>query len=230
MQPRRTALVTGANRGLGFEVARRLLRLGHRVLLGARDLQLGVEAARALASEGDVRAVALDVASPGSIVSALDGVASDGCDVDVLVNNAGVYPHGGVLDASDAAWNDAIAANFTGPLSLARLLVPAMIARGFGRVVNVSSGFGSFGEGLSGPAPYAVTKAALDALTKKLAQEVRGDVKVNACCPGWCRTRMGGAAASRSVAEGADVIVWLATLAADGPNGGFFRDRKPIPW
>jgi NAD(P)-dependent dehydrogenase (short-subunit alcohol dehydrogenase family) len=97
-------------------------------------------------------------------------------------------------------------------------------------VVNVSSGDGSFREGLEGPAAYSVSKAALNALTVKLATEVRGDVKVNAVCPGWVRTRMGGAGARRSVEKGAETVVWLATLPAHGPNGGFFRDRKRIPW
>jgi NAD(P)-dependent dehydrogenase (short-subunit alcohol dehydrogenase family) len=105
-----------------------------------------------------------------------------------------------------------------------------MIERGYGRVVNVSSGAGSFAEGLEGPPAYAVSKAALNALTVRLATETRGDVKVNAACPGWVRTRMGGSGAPRSVEEGADTIVWLATLGPDGPTGGFFRDRQPIEW
>jgi NAD(P)-dependent dehydrogenase (short-subunit alcohol dehydrogenase family) len=105
-----------------------------------------------------------------------------------------------------------------------------MVKRGYGRVVNVSSGYGAFAEGLEGPAPYSVAKAALNALTMKLAREVKGDVKVNAACPGWVRTRMGGPQANSSPEEGADTIVWLATLPARGPNGGFFRRRKQIPW
>jgi NAD(P)-dependent dehydrogenase (short-subunit alcohol dehydrogenase family) len=97
-------------------------------------------------------------------------------------------------------------------------------------VVNVSSGSGSLAEGLEGPAAYSLSKAALNALTLKLASELRGDVKVNAVCPGWVRTKMGGPRAGRSVEEGADTVVWLATLPASGPSGGFFRDRKRIPW
>ncbi|MFO6463508.1 SDR family oxidoreductase [Jannaschia sp. KMU-145] len=106
-----------------------------------------------------------------------------------------------------------------------------MTARGYGRIVNLSSGGGSFGEGLaSGHAAYAISKAALNAATVLAARGARGDVKVNAMCPGWVRTRMGGAAAPRSPAEGADTALWLATLPSDGPSGGFFRNRAPIPW
>jgi len=105
-----------------------------------------------------------------------------------------------------------------------------MSARGYGRIVNVSSGWGSFAEGMGGPGLYGVTKAALNALTVRLAKELPSTVKVNAMCPGWVRTRMGGQSATRSPDEGADTAIWLATLSDDGPTGGFFRDRKPIEW
>jgi NAD(P)-dependent dehydrogenase (short-subunit alcohol dehydrogenase family) len=123
----------------------------------------------------------------------------------------------------------ALEVNTLGPFRTCRAFVPMMLQRGYGRVVNISSGGGSFGEGL-GPAAYAVSKVALNALTVKVSQAVRGDVKVNAMCPGWVRTDMGGSGAPRSTEEAADMLVWLATLSEDGPNGGFFRDRKPIPW
>jgi NAD(P)-dependent dehydrogenase (short-subunit alcohol dehydrogenase family) len=111
-----------------------------------------------------------------------------------------------------------------------RSLVPSMIASGYGRIVNVSSGWGSFAEGMGGPGAYGVTKAALNALTVRLAKELPSTVKVNAMCPGWVRTRMGGPSATRSPEEGADTAVWLSTLPEDGPTGGFFRDREPIEW
>ncbi len=125
---------------------------------------------------------------------------------------------------------DAMAVNFVGALWTARAWMPGMNRRGYGRVVDVTSGYGSFSEGLGGPAAYAVSKAALNALTVRLSQEARGDVKVNAACPGWVRTRMGGSGAPKSVEEGADTIVWLATLPPDGPSGGLFRNRQPVPW
>lgn len=118
----------------------------------------------------------------------------------------------------------------TGPLRLIRALAPKMIERKYGRIVNLSSGWGSFAEGMGGPGLYGVTKAALNALTVRLSKEFPASVKVNAMCPGWVRTRMGGQGATKSPDEGADTAVWLATLPDDGPTGGFFRDRKPIEW
>ena len=130
---------------------------------------------------------------------------------------------------SEETFETTLEVNTVGPFRTCRALVPRMVQRGYGRVVNVSSGGGSFGEGL-GPAAYAVSKAALNALTVKMSQAVCGDVKVNAMCLGWVRTDMGGSGAPRSPQEAEDTLVWLATLPADGPNGSFFRDRKPIPW
>ncbi|HUL58387.1 MAG TPA: SDR family NAD(P)-dependent oxidoreductase, partial [Anaeromyxobacteraceae bacterium] len=151
--------------------------------------------------------------------------------VDVLVNCAGVYPSADLLaEGGAAALREAMEVNFWGPLRTCRAFLPSMNAAGHGRVVNVSSGSGAFSDGLPGPSPYAVSKAALNALTVKLAEEARGDVKVNAACPGWVATRMGGPGAPRTVEQGADGIVWLATLPASGPSGGFFRDRRPIAW
>jgi len=217
----RVALVTGGNRGIGFEVCKALAAKGLDVILAARNRELGEQAAKALGAGF----LWLDVADRTAI-----DAANDIGPVDVLVNNAGVYPPGKVLDATAEAWRDAFETNFFGALSLCRAFVPSMVKRGYGRVVNVSSGDGSFGEGLAGPAPYSLSKTVLNALTLKLASEVRGDVKINAACPGWVRTRMGGEAADLSPEEGADTIVWLATLPASGPNGGFFRRRKKIPW
>ena len=119
--------------------------------------------------------------------------------------------------------------NRIGSIRTCQAFVPGMLERGYGRVVNVSSGGGSFGEGI-GPMAYGASKAALNALTVKIAEAVRGDVKANAMCPGWVRTDMGGSGAPRSPEQAADTLVWLATLPPDGPNGGFFRDRHPIPW
>jgi NAD(P)-dependent dehydrogenase (short-subunit alcohol dehydrogenase family) len=227
----RTALVTGANRGIGLEVCRQLARAGLDVLLGARDPAAGADAAASLASQGlRVRPEILDVASDASVASCAERLRADGTAVDVLVNNAGVYPEGTVLSATWEDFRLALEVNFLGALRTCRAFAPAMVRAGHGRVVNVSSGYGSFQEGLEGPAAYGLSKAALNALTAKLASEVSGDVKVNAACPGWVRTRMGGAGASRSVEKGAETIVWLATLPAGGPNGGFFRDRRRIAW
>jgi NAD(P)-dependent dehydrogenase (short-subunit alcohol dehydrogenase family) len=226
MKNPRTALVTGGNRGIGREVCRQLKDLGLRVVLTARDAKDGRKAAAELGCLFEP----LDVASDSSVAACAASLAKAKVEIDVLVNNAGIYPDGGVLDAS---WEDlraAMEANYWGPLRGCRAFVPGMSARGYGRVVNVTSGYGLFSEGLEGPAPYTLSKAALSALTLKLSKEVRGDLKVNAVCPGWVRTRMGGKNASRPVEKGAETVVWLATLPEDGPNGGVFRDKRPLGW
>jgi NAD(P)-dependent dehydrogenase (short-subunit alcohol dehydrogenase family) len=201
-----------------------------KVVLAARDPERGEQAAQELRDEGlDVAYERLDVADSHSVEVCARRLADAGTEVDVLVNNAGVYPTEGVFSVSEEAFEMALEVNTLGPFRTCRAFVPMMLQRGYGRVVNISSGGGSFGEGL-GPAAYAVSKVALNALTVKVSQAVRGDVKVNAMCPGWVRTDMGGSGAPRSTEEAADTLVWLATLSEDGPNGGFFRDRKPIPW
>jgi NAD(P)-dependent dehydrogenase (short-subunit alcohol dehydrogenase family) len=226
----RTALVTGGNRGIGLEACRQLAEAGMRVVLAARDPEKGEDAARKLRDRGlEVTPEQLDVADPRSVGDCVRRLADAGIEIDVLVNNAGVYPTEGVFSVSEKTFEMALEINTVGPFRTCRALVPGMVQRGYGRVVNVSSGSGSFGEGL-GPAAYAVSKAALNALTVKASQAVHGDVKVNAMCPGWVRTDMGGSGAPRSPEEAAGTLVWLATLPADGSNGGFFRDREPIPW
>ncbi|GIU76633.1 MAG: 20-beta-hydroxysteroid dehydrogenase [Bryobacteraceae bacterium] len=226
-----TALVTGANRGIGLAVARRLAELGHFVFLGSRDWQAGHEAAAALRRLGlQARPLRLDLADAASIDAAVAEAATSGHTIEILINNAGVLHEKPLLELTDAEIAESIAVHLTGPLRLVQRLAPAMAARGYGRIVNVSSGWGSFAEGMGGPGLYGVTKAALNALTVRLAHELPGTIKVNAMCPGWVRTRMGGDAAPRTPEEGADTAVWLATLPPDGPTGGFFRDRQLIPW
>jgi NAD(P)-dependent dehydrogenase (short-subunit alcohol dehydrogenase family) len=229
----RTALVTGANRGIGLAVARGLARKGLAVVLTARDVDSGRAAADALRAEGHaVRFEAFDVARPDAARALAGRLAAEGVAVDVLVNNAGIEPRGDALAVGDADLRAAIETNFVGPWLACRAFLPAMIAAGYGRVVNVTSDYGSFGRGLDGPGAYSVSKAALNAATLKLAQAIPkgADVKVNAMNPGWVRTRMGGDDAARSPEEGADTVLWLATLPKNGPSGGFFEDRKPLPW
>ena len=226
----RTALVTGGNRGIGLEACRQLARTGLGVVLTARDPERGERAARGLRDEGlEVSFERLDVTDGRSVEACARRLSDAGMEIDVLVNNAGIYPTEGVFSVSEEEFARALSINTLGPFRTCQNFVPGMIERGYGRVVNVSSGGGSFGEGI-GPVAYGASKAALNALTVKVAEAVRGDVKANAMCPGWVRTDMGGAGAPRSPEQAADTLVWLATLPAEGPNGGFFRDRHPIPW
>lgn len=227
----RTALVTGANRGIGFEACRRLVRAGLHVVLTARNETNGRRAAAQLAREGiEVRFEIMDVADESSVADCAARLRRARVHVDVLVNNAGVYPHGQLPRLSTAALRAAFDTNFLGPFYTCRAFVPAMVKARWGRVVNVSSHYGSFAEGLPGAPAYSMSKAALNALTVKLAEALPPFVKVNSMCPGWVRTRMGGAGAERSVGEACDTLVWLATLGDDGPTGGFFQDRRPLSW
>jgi NAD(P)-dependent dehydrogenase (short-subunit alcohol dehydrogenase family) len=228
---KRTVLVTGGNRGIGLAISKRLAELGNSVLIGSRELKAGEGAAKSLhRPELDIRAVHMDLADAAAIDAALKEIERSGRQVDTLVNNAGVLHEKRILELTDTEIGDSIAVHLAGPLQLIRALAPSMVARGYGRIVNVSSGWGSFAEGMGGPGLYAVTKAALNALTVRLSKELPSTVKVNAMCPGWVRTRMGGKSAAKTPDEGADTAVWLATLPDDGTTGGFFRDRKSIGW
>ncbi|WP_457029266.1 SDR family NAD(P)-dependent oxidoreductase [Kitasatospora sp. P5_F3] len=227
----RTALVTGANRGIGLETCRQLATAGLDVVLCSRRADRGLAAAAGLAGlRGRVRVEQLDVESAESVRACAGRLATDGVQVDVLVNNAAVYPTTGFFAADEDLLEHTWQVNLVGAFRTCQAFVPGMAERGWGRVVNVSSGGGSLDAGLPGPPLYGITKAALNALTVTLASTVPASVKVNAVCPGWVRTDMGGAGAPLSVAQGADTVVWLAQLSESGPTGGFFRGRKPIPW
>ena len=228
------ALVTGANRGMGLETCRALAQRGYQVILTSRDQQLGQQAAQPFVQRGlSVTSFALDVTNEESIQHLQRVLEERFGGVDVLVNNAAIYPDKGrsVLEVEPETFHATMETNFYGPLRLSQAWVPGMITRGYGRVVNVSSRAGQLSAmGDFAPA-YSASKAALNALTRMVADAARGsNVLVNAVDPGWVRTRMGGPAASRSVELGADTIVWLATLPDGGPTGGFFHDRQPLPW
>jgi NAD(P)-dependent dehydrogenase (short-subunit alcohol dehydrogenase family) len=228
------ALVTGANRGIGFETCRQLADAGFHVMLTSRDPGKGQRAADLLRRQGkDVGYEHLDVTDSKSITRLLGIVRRRTGRLDALVNNAAVYldEDVSVFEVDEQTVRATLETNFYGPLAMCRAFIPVMQAQRYGRVVNVSSGAGQLSEMTGRSAAYKVSKAALNALTRIVADEVRhANVKVNAACPGWVRTSMGGPHAPRSVEQGADTIVWLATLPEEGPTGGFFRDRTPIPW
>jgi NAD(P)-dependent dehydrogenase (short-subunit alcohol dehydrogenase family) len=234
----RTALVTGANRGIGFEIARQLAKQGMKVLAGVRSEQKAQEAGVAFERIGaDVLPVLLDVSDAAGLPAILIDVERRHGAIDVLVNNAAILIDGpggfsaSLLDMTDDTFRRTWETNVLGPAATMRALMPGMIARGFGRVVNMSSLAGQLSEMGAGFPAYRVSKTALNALTRIAAAEAaRGDVKVNACSPGWVRTDMGGRDAPRMPEKGAEAAVWLATLPAEGPTGGFFQDKLPIPW
>ena len=232
--PSRTALVTGANRGIGLAVARALAHAGLRVLLGARDADQGREAAASLAAEGlAVRGEALDVADSGSIASLAARLSQEGVPVDVLINNAAVFLDQRVdlFDVSRDTMRRTLEVNTLGALETIQRFAPAMRERGWGRIVNVSSDMGQIENQRRADAAYRLSKLALNGITLQAADALRGTgVLVNAVHPGWVRTRMGGDSAGLSTTEGADTVVWAALLPEGSPTGVLFRRRTPIAW
>ena len=230
----RVALVTGANRGLGLEISRQLLDKGAIVVLAGRDLAALDEAAAHLGvDEQGAMTVRLDVTDTASITSARRDVLQRFGRVDILINNAAILvaEDGDALEISTDDYRRSFGTNVFGVIDVCRAFVPDMARAGYGRVVNVSSGAGQLAAMTTYAPAYSMSKTALNAFTRLLAHEYQSDgVLVNAVDPGWVRTDMGGPSAPRSPQEGAAGIVWLATLRADGPTVGFFRNRRPIAW
>jgi NAD(P)-dependent dehydrogenase (short-subunit alcohol dehydrogenase family) len=222
---------------MGLETCRQLARHGHRVVLTSRDGAQGEKAAASLTKEGlEVHARTLDVTDAASITRLARKVEKEFGGADVLVNNAALYLDEGtsVLDVTMDVVRTTLETNLYGPLLLCQEFVPGMLQRVYGRIVNVSSGAGQLSSMGDYAPSYSMSKAALNALTRMVADAVRdrggGDVLVNAVDPGWVRTEMGGRGAPRSVEQGVDTTIWLATLPAGGPTGGFFHDRRPAEW
>jgi NAD(P)-dependent dehydrogenase (short-subunit alcohol dehydrogenase family) len=230
----RVALVSGGNRGIGRDVVRQLGERGITVVLGSRDPKRGEKVAADLEAQG-LRIVVkqLDVRDEASVERVARELEEEFGRLDILVNNAGIADpwRGTAEDADFDAVKDVMETNLFGAWRLAKAVIPLMRRNGYGRIVNVSSGMGQLSD-MGGHSPgYRMSKTGLNALTRMLASELAGEnILVNSVCPGWVRTDMGGSGARRSVERGADTPVWLATLPDGGPNGGFFRDREPIPW
>ncbi|MBU6358873.1 MAG: SDR family oxidoreductase [Chloroflexi bacterium] len=230
------ALVTGANRGIGQQICADLAAKNIQVVLTSRDLQKGEAAAQIIrASQPQVQIVVqqLDVTSDESVNALHDFVLKTYGRLDILVNNGAI-----LIDDDVSIFNldiprlqATLEANLYGPLRLCQAFIPLMQTNGYGRVVNVSSEMGQLSDMGVGTAAYRISKTALNSLTTIFAAEVgRGNIKINCCTPGWVRTDMGGPSAHKSVAEGADTPVWLATLPDDAPTGQFFADREIIAW
>jgi len=227
----RVALVSGGNRGIGLEVCRRLAEGGLTVILGSRDEERGREAAERL--PGGVAVRQLDVADPGSVEKLARSVEKDFGRLDVLVNNAAISNDEGQsgAEADLDRVREAIEANLFGAWRLCQVAIPHMRRERYGRIVNVSTGLAAL-EDMGGGSPgYRISKTSLNALTRILASELRGTgILINAVNPGWVQTDMGGRNANRTVEEGADGVVWAATLPNSGPSGCFFRDRRNVAW
>jgi NAD(P)-dependent dehydrogenase (short-subunit alcohol dehydrogenase family) len=231
MSGQKTVLVTGANKGIGFEIVRQLLAQGLRVFLTARNVVAGKEAASSLA--GDVHFLQMDVSDDASIQKGANAYGELSDFLDVLINNAAIYPDKNfdILTISREQLVETFQTNTFGPAKVTQAFLPFLKKSSAPRIINISSGYGEIG-GLSYGVPsYCLSKLALNGVTIMLDQALRAEgIAVYAMCPGWVRTDMGGANASRSVEEGADTAVWLATNGPQTLSGKFFRDRSVIGW
>jgi NAD(P)-dependent dehydrogenase (short-subunit alcohol dehydrogenase family) len=225
--------VTGANRGIGLEVCHQLARRGYVVVLGSRDEAKGEAAAEHLIRNGlRIIPCQLDVTDPASIERARRRVTDRVGRLDVLVNNAAILydTWQRVVDADLDQVRAAFETNTLGAWNVVRAFLPLLRRSPYARIVNVSSEAGSLASMGGGTPAYNLSKAALNALTRMLAADLRKEgILVNAVCPGWVATDMGGPG-GRPVAEGAASVIWAATLPDDGPTGGFFRDGRSVPW
>src|SRR6266496_3368160 len=225
--------VTGANKGIGREVARQLAAKGFHVFIGARNRSAGRKAADEIAKKGgEATFLEIDVSDNNSVAAAAREFAKASDHLDVLVNNAGIIVDGddAILEISDELLRKTLETNTLGALRVIRAFVPLLARSKAPRVINISSGGGQLTGGADGWAPaYCISKTALNGVTSQLAAALP-KFAINSVCPGWVRTDMGGRSATRSVEEGADTIVWLATDAPQHLTGKFLRDRKEIPW
>jgi NAD(P)-dependent dehydrogenase (short-subunit alcohol dehydrogenase family) len=234
MSDPKVVLVTGGNRGIGFEICRQLADLGWKVLLTARSEEKGQSACERLRAQGgDVLFHRLDVTRAEDIEGLRDWVEREVGRLDVLINNAAISPEHGrtPLQVDMATVREIIEANLLAPWAVSLAFVPLLKKSGGGQIIMISSGKGSFFKLAADHPAYRVSKTALNSLTVCLADELReSGIHVNAVTPGWVRTHLGGARAPRSVEEGALGTIWLATMEESVPTGKFFRDREEFPW
>jgi NAD(P)-dependent dehydrogenase (short-subunit alcohol dehydrogenase family) len=229
----RVGVVTGANRGIGLGVVRQLAQDGYTAILGARDLDRGEAAAAALREEGlDVQARRLDVSDPAGVADFGEQLARDFDRLDALVNNAAIHydTWQRAIDADFDVVREAFETNVLGAWRTVAACLPLLRRSPSARIVNVSSGVGALTDMGGGAPAYRISKTALNALTRMLSVELRGDgILVNSVCPGWVATDMGGPG-GRPIEQGVASVIWAVRIPDDGPTGGFFRDGRPIAW
>jgi NAD(P)-dependent dehydrogenase (short-subunit alcohol dehydrogenase family) len=230
----KVALVTGGNRGIGYELVKQLALNSFKVILASRDPEMGHEGTQKLKESNlDVSFLVMDVDKQESIHQAAITVNEQYGRLDVLVNNAGVYldENKNLVTMDNSILEKTMATNFFGVYHVIRSFMPLMEKQGYGRIINVSSEYGAMSEmSYPGVGAYKMSKFALNGLTRLVASEIKGDIKINAVDPGWVSTDMGGSSAPRTPKQAAESILWLATIGPEGPNGGFFRDGKQIDW
>ena len=231
---KKVAIVTGANRGIGLETCRQLNQLGIITILTSRDETKGKSALASFNEEdGNLLFHQLDVADLANVAQLKSFVIENFKRCDILVNNAGVFLDRGVsiFDLPEETLQETLEVNFLGALRMCQEFLPLMRDSGYGRIVNVSSGMGSISSMGGGSAAYKLSKLMVNGMTRIMAAEIKDeDIKINTMAPGWVRSDMGGSNAPRSLTQGADTIIWLATLPEDGPTGGFFEDHTPAIW
>jgi len=235
---KKVAIVTGANRGLGYATSEALAKRGYKVVMAMRDPDKAQKQINELKMKDlDVMAMKLDVSQEKSIQDFYTQFKKEVGSLDVLVNNAGIFvddEDGGdssVYKTKSSTIQKTFVTNTMGPFLMIQKFLPMMKDAGYGRIVNISSGMGQLSEMSRGYAAYRISKTALNAVTRIFSQEVEGeDILVNSVCPGWVQTDMGGRGANRTIEQGIKGIVWAATLPQGGPNGGFFRDGDKLNW
>jgi NAD(P)-dependent dehydrogenase (short-subunit alcohol dehydrogenase family) len=234
MSEKRLAVVTGGNKGIGLEICRQLAQQDVQVILTARNKERGETAVQQLAQEGlNVLFQPLDVTNQNSVRRLVKYLADQHGRLDILVNNAAIYIDRGmkVTDVDLALVRQTMETNFYGALRMCQMLVPLMKRNHYGRIVNLSSTMGSLHHMGGTAIGYRLSKTANNVLARVLASELRSsNILVNSVDPGWVKTDMGGSHAPRSLAQGAETVVWLATLPDGGPTGQFFRDKRPYDW